>query len=81
MNKDKWQVIDFKIGDIVIYDWYEKGTGERLAKTGEIVYMSKVDNTVNVKCHFSGMVVNVGKEILRFNSLSSNSKNYGDTSC
>lgn len=69
MNKDKWKVIDFKIGDIVIWDWYEKGSGEKIAKTGEIVYMSKVDNTANIKDFFSNTIVNVGKEILKLNQL------------
>lgn len=74
MNKDKWQVIDFKIGDIVIYDYYNKSSGESIPITGEIVYMSSVDNTVNVKSHFYGSIVNIGKEILRLNKLPFNNK-------
>jgi hypothetical protein len=66
--------MQFNIGDIVIFDYYQKSNGERIEKTGQIVYLSNTDNTANVKCHLSNTIVNVGCEILRLHILPDYSK-------
>lgn len=71
----------WKIGDIVVFDYFQRSGRSAVPKYGEIVYMSKVDNTVNVKCFNTGFIVNVGKEILRLNSLPHNTKSNGDVFC